>query len=331
MKRFRQYLKENSIHNHIDHFVGYACNHLGIEDPPSINLVDDKSEAAKNASFGGYNPNDKTIHVNIAGRHPVDVMRTVAHELAHHKQDLDNRIQHDSGNTGSDIENEANAQAGVILRNYGKMHSHIFEQSKHTGSLHAFDVDGTLMHTTARVHVRNKAGDRVASLSHDEFNKHKLHPDHHYDFSEFRSSSLFHKENPIRPMLAKMKAIHKNTQNHPHSKVIINTARADFDDKHHFAHAWKKFGVDITPQKGNKHIHVERAGNIHTNHTIPDKKAMVMRKHLDTGHYHEAHLYDDDKKNLHAFLKLKHDYPHIKFHAHHVQHDGSTKEYKGED
>jgi hypothetical protein len=334
MKSFRQYLKENSIHDHVDHFVDYACNHLGIENPPTINLVDDKSEAAKNSSFGGYSPSDKTIHVNIAGRHPVDVMRTLAHELAHHKQDLDNRITKDSGNTGSDIENEANAQAGVIMRNYGKLNTAIFESAEHGGSLHAFDVDGTLMHTTARVHVRNHKGERVASLSHSEFNDHvkhkKLGKDQHYDFSEFRSAHHFNKEKPIRPMLAKLKAIHKATQKNPHSKVILNTARSDFDNKHHFAKTWKKFGVNITPKKGENHIHVERAGNDTSNRPIGEKKADIMRKHLKTGKYREAHLYDDDTNNLHHFLKLKKEFPHVEFHAHHVQHDGSTKKYKEE-
>jgi hypothetical protein len=197
------------------------------------------------------------------------------------------------------------------------------EESAHgTGSLHAFDVDGTLMHTTARVHVRNHKGDRVESLSHDEFNKHKLQPGHHYDFSEFRSAHQFQKEKPIRPMLAKLKAVHKNSKKNPHSKVIINTARADFDDKHHFAKAWAKHGVDIHD------VHVERAGNIHGDHTVAEKKAIVMRKHLNSGHYREAHLYDDDTKNLHEFLKLRHEYPHVKFHAHHVQPDGSTKKYE---
>jgi hypothetical protein len=205
------------------------------------------------------------------------------------------------------------------------------KESEHKGgSLHAFDVDGTLMHTTARVHVRNKSGDRVQSLSHDEFNKHKLEPGHHYDFSEFRSAHQFHKEKPIRPMLTKLKAVHKASQKNPHSKVIINTARSDFDDKHHFAKAWKKYGVNITPEEGKKHIHVERAGNIEGRHTVAEKKAQVMRKHLDNGHYREAHLYDDDEKNLHSFLKLRHEYPHVKFHAHHVQPDGSTKKYKDE-
>jgi hypothetical protein len=201
---------------------------------------------------------------------------------------------------------------------------YLSENSSGGGTLHAFDVDGTLMHTTARVHVRDQNGHRVSSLSHDEFNNHKLHPGHHYDFSEFRSSHQFHKEKPIRPMLAKLKAIHKNSQKNPKSRVIINTARSDFDDKHHFAQAWKKHGVDIHK------IHVERAGNIKSDESVAAKKAQVMRKHLKTGRYTEAHFYDDDKENLRHFNKLRHEFPHIKLHAHHVHPDGSTSHYTEE-
>ena len=323
MKSFKQYLKECET-THIDHFMDYACAHLGIETPPKVHLVDDKKEAQKNKSFGAYNPNNKTIKVNTAGRHTADVLRTLAHELVHYKQDLDKKITQESGETGSEIENEANSQAGILMRNYGKMNSAIFESTKPGGSLHAFDIDGTLMHTTAKVHVKDQHGKTVESLSHDEFNKHKLPAGHHYDFSEFRSSEQFNKEKPVRPMLAKLKAIHSAIKTNPHSKVIMATARSNFDNKEKFLDHWRKHGVDID------NIRVERAGNIETHQPVAEKKAEVIRHHLKTGNYREAHLYDDDKNNLHHFLKLKHEFPHIQFHAHHVQSDGSTKKYTGD-
>jgi Zn-dependent peptidase ImmA (M78 family) len=59
-----------------------------------------------------------------------DILRTLAHELVHRKQDEDGRIDYESGETGSDIENEANAQAGVLLRDYGKVDNGIYEAKK---------------------------------------------------------------------------------------------------------------------------------------------------------------------------------------------------------
>jgi Zn-dependent peptidase ImmA (M78 family) len=56
-----------------------------------------------------------------------DILRTLAHELVHHKQNLDGRINYESGETGSDIENEANAKAGVLLRDFGKKNNEIYQ------------------------------------------------------------------------------------------------------------------------------------------------------------------------------------------------------------
>ncbi len=53
----------------------------------------------------------------------------VAHELVHHKQNLEGRITNPEidGADGSEIENEANAVAGVIIRKWGRIHPEIYE------------------------------------------------------------------------------------------------------------------------------------------------------------------------------------------------------------
>jgi len=130
MKTFKQYLdesKKHNIHKHYDDFVKFACEHLGLKDRPEINLVDSKQHAQEHKSFGGYYPGEQKINVNIAGRHAADVMRTLADELVHHKQNVEERLHAKAGDTGSDIENEANAEAAVIMRNYGKAVPAIFE------------------------------------------------------------------------------------------------------------------------------------------------------------------------------------------------------------
>ena len=37
------------------------------------------------------------------------------------------------------------------------------------GSLHVFDVDDTLFHTNAQIHVKNKQGHTVQKLSNQEY------------------------------------------------------------------------------------------------------------------------------------------------------------------
>ena len=127
MKTFKQYLSESKLEKHADHFVDYCCDELGIKNKPEIKFVNSKIEAKMNTSFGGYYPGEKKIKVNTAGRHVVDVFRTLAHELVHHKQNEDERLDADSGKTGSEIENEANSKAGILLRNYGKAKPELFE------------------------------------------------------------------------------------------------------------------------------------------------------------------------------------------------------------
>ena len=38
------------------------------------------------------NPNDKSITLYTYGRHPKDILRSYAHEMIHHKQNLEGRL-----------------------------------------------------------------------------------------------------------------------------------------------------------------------------------------------------------------------------------------------
>lgn len=131
MKKFSSYIQEkkNDFLEEAENFVKFACEWLELDEPPAIYLSDNKRHAVAQKSFGGYSPSDKDIRVNIAERHKVDVFRTLAHELVHYRQDIDGRLDEDSGQTGSEIENEANAVAGIIMREYARAtNGAIFEE-----------------------------------------------------------------------------------------------------------------------------------------------------------------------------------------------------------
>lgn len=102
-------------------FLVLAKEHFEFEQIPEINFVH-KFEGYN--SFGGYDSESKLIHLAIANRHPLDILRTLAHELVHHSQDLHGRLYDGAGETGSEIENEANAVAGVVMRKF----NHTFPQ-----------------------------------------------------------------------------------------------------------------------------------------------------------------------------------------------------------
>jgi hypothetical protein len=73
---------------------------------------------SEHPTFGLFDPNTNSISVAYQDRHIMDVLRTLGHELVHHKQREEDRIQPGDGETGSEIENEANAQAGVLMRDF---------------------------------------------------------------------------------------------------------------------------------------------------------------------------------------------------------------------
>ena len=134
VKRFKQLIQEDMAHEqmvqqHVNYFMNHAKEHLGVDQLPNVELINNKKVAMENASFGGYYPGEKTIRVNIAGRHPVDVLRTLAHEMVHYRQDLNGDLENVemAGETGSTYENEANSEAGIMIRDYGRARPSIYE------------------------------------------------------------------------------------------------------------------------------------------------------------------------------------------------------------
>ena len=186
-----------------------------------------------------------------------------------------------------------------------------------SGTLTIFDIDETLFHTKAKVAVV-KDGKVVRMLDNQEFNTYKRKDGEEYDFREFKSAEVFRKTStPIVRMINKAKAIVKAKKN-AHSKAIIVTARADFDDKEMFLQTFRDHGLPIDQ------MHVERSGNLGIDSPAEAKK-VVFRKYLNTQNYIKTRLYDDAMSNLKAFLELQQEYPHIKFEAYFVNSDGSIK------
>ena len=112
----------------LNDFVNFVGNKLDIMDNlPNIKISNDDFAAKKMKSFGKYTPDLKEIVVVMVNRNLADVLRTLAHEIVHHKQNLENKLDVNSNDDGSDIENEANALAAVFMREYGKNNPIIFE------------------------------------------------------------------------------------------------------------------------------------------------------------------------------------------------------------
>ena len=72
--------------------------------------------------------NNRTFELEIDRTLPLrQLLETVAHEMVHHMQNLDDRLTPTSGEDGSPDENEANSLAAVIMRKFGRENPDIYE------------------------------------------------------------------------------------------------------------------------------------------------------------------------------------------------------------
>ena len=104
-------------------FVKFAKDALGLKKKVSLKLLSNRTEDMTAACF---NPQTNEICVYVKDRAFPDVCRSIAHEMVHQKQHELNVLEVDSGQTGSDVENEANACAGIIMRNYGDVVKNLY-------------------------------------------------------------------------------------------------------------------------------------------------------------------------------------------------------------
>lgn len=108
-------------------FLKFAKKELSLKVYPKIIFTKDENVAKQHRALGFYKTQDNTIEIYIKNRNLADILRTLAHELVHEKQNQDGRIKSEDGKDGSEIENEANAVAGVLMRKFGKKYPEIYE------------------------------------------------------------------------------------------------------------------------------------------------------------------------------------------------------------
>jgi hypothetical protein len=107
----------------IQHMLNKGMN---IRPLPKVKFVDDDAENAKNF-FGKtayYDPSNRIIVLYTMDRHPKDVMRSFAHEMIHHEQNCDGKLQNiTTQNTNEEgdlpeIEREAYEKGNMMFRNW---------------------------------------------------------------------------------------------------------------------------------------------------------------------------------------------------------------------
>lgn len=147
MKSFQAFLSESKtsmkeFEELVNLFLPYALKELRMKTKPpirflyrkncsydkefnGITIIHDCEFSKSNGTFGQINHKNQ-ITVNIKNRHPLDSLRTLAHEMVHYQQQM-NGI-YGTGKTGSPTENEANAKAAIIMRNFAQDYSELFKR-----------------------------------------------------------------------------------------------------------------------------------------------------------------------------------------------------------
>jgi hypothetical protein len=100
-------------------FIQFCCDELNITGNFKCILCHDREKhGIKTTAY--YRDKDKLVCVYAKNRMLGDVMRSVAHELVHKKQYEDDRIEQPVQDVGGEIEDEANAVAGQLVKKYIK-------------------------------------------------------------------------------------------------------------------------------------------------------------------------------------------------------------------
>lgn len=109
---------------YIRDFAAFAAKHIGLTTPVLIDLLDKTYDIT---STGMYMIHRFGIKVLYEDRSLIDILRSIAHELQHQKQDEEKRIPDNPQNVGGELENEANIMCGILIKLYVQDRKHIYK------------------------------------------------------------------------------------------------------------------------------------------------------------------------------------------------------------
>jgi len=113
-------INESTLSDHEDElrdFVKWTCDKLKIKKMPRLEFQDSK-ESGDQKKTAHFDMQDGMIWIYTGNRNLADIMRSVAHELTHYKQDEKGQVSSDQSYPGSPIEQQADAVAGYLMKLY---------------------------------------------------------------------------------------------------------------------------------------------------------------------------------------------------------------------
>ena len=81
-------------------FLPLAMQELGVDQLPKFKLMSQIKDDVQ-PTFGKFDSYENVIYLALEQRHPLDILRTLAHELVHFRQNTEHQLDDTSGHTGS--------------------------------------------------------------------------------------------------------------------------------------------------------------------------------------------------------------------------------------
>ena len=153
-----------------------------------------------------------------------------------------------------------------------------------------FDVDDTLIHTTAKIRVlKNNKIYKV--LTNAEFNEYVLGPGESFDFTEFEDAKLLNREQLTKYWSTLKREYKKGTH------IGIITARGDHDMIYNF---FKNKGVEIK----KKLVFAVTDPKLGLAGTVAERKSTIISRLVEYG-YKTMIFFDDSETNLNHAKNLE--------------------------
>lgn len=186
------------------------------------------------------------------------------------------------------------------LSSYLKTHTKFTVAGTTSDKLLIFDVDDTLIHTSAKIWVM-KGGKRVKTLTNSEYNDYKLEQGEEFDYREFNDPKILNKETFTK---------YWSTLKHEYrdgTHISILTARNDADMVRRF---FLRNGIDIKAEL----VFAVGDPRLGLTGSVQEKKAKVIRDLVALG-YRTLVFFDDNEGNLKAAKELESELPGVKIHT----------------
>jgi hypothetical protein len=200
-------------------------------------------------------------------------------------------------------------------------------------SIHLFDLDDTLIQTSARVLVFGAEGAPLRALSPAEFADYRPAPGEVLDFREFSDLGILSRGIVVKYTRGIIDSILRygtrshfgiltaRSDKHLHAPFLIRLFRSLFGirllKEHIFAVSDSRFAAHKDRRRsaaGDK----DGAGTAFASLSIARRKALVIAEDLVGRGFNDISFYDDSRANLESFKVLREAFPHVVYKPHFI-------------